>query len=248
MHLHRRRRGHGPATCADFDHARVEAARERRGVGPMFLVSDARRVQGPHDGYGSFANLPAPWRLGGDCMHVKLFSDVTEFLTACHLLPCAWTFGKMQERSFLLAREFAEFMTPWAERDLTGMAHELVDVCYCAVGTLLSAGRNEIVAVEIYNYEQCFFECVSAAIQELHDGDTSFALEACSAVVKGSLLYADFLQIPFLELWDEVHAANMAKHPFYVEKETGKVAKPVDWNPPAIKYILEKHGLYWRVS
>ena len=47
------------------------------------------------------------------------------------------------------------------------------------------------------------------------------------------------LGIPLEEVWDEVHKINMAKDRKYVRPD-GKVVKPPEWKPPAIKTLLKE--------
>ena len=55
---------------------------------------------------------------------------------------------------------------------------------------------------------------------------------------------AEILRLPWTELWEDVHRANMAKRAGMTKRGVAHDAsKPEGWRPPNIKGILQKEGL-----
>ncbi len=68
--------------------------------------------------------------------------------------------------------------------------------------------------------------------------DLAGQADALVDLVYFALGTAIMLGIPWFELWDDVHAANMRKVP----GPTGDVIKPPGWIGPKTQEILERHG------
>lgn len=93
--------------------------------------------------------------------------------------------------------------------------------------------------------------CLDEEMDEMYrayaEGDLEKTADAIVDLVYFALGTAYLMNLPFDELWQEVHAANMQKVRAKKKGDSKRgsaydVVKPEGWQPPNLKLILQRHG------
>lgn len=86
-------------------------------------------------------------------------------------------------------------------------------------------------------------EELSEIEQAFDEGDVAGIADGLVDIVYVAIGMAHRLGLPFEDVWDEVHRANMAKFPDgqVFKNENGKITKPPGWKPPDIEGVLRRH-------
>lgn len=88
-----------------------------------------------------------------------------------------------------------------------------------------------------------YSESLDSHWTELHIVAAASVLDACVDLVYVVCQFANSLNLPFDEAFEEVHRSNMAKRGpdgKVTYREDGKVLKPPGWTPPNLLLVLEQ--------
>lgn len=195
----------------------------------------------------------------------KWIADVVAFNATMGVLPVGFplTPKRIGLRTGLIMEECAEVVH--ATRDyaegrgsIVDIADGLADLAYVTIGTLsdipvtyeldsrkcfnLSAGqvkRAEVVSkvAPIGMIARC-----TDLVRTLAYGTELAVCQQVYSVMRRVIGAAADCGIPFDEVWDVVHYANMAKVGGPKDPITGKQLKPAGWTPPDVAGVLIKHG------
>lgn len=89
-------------------------------------------------------------------------------------------------------------------------------------------------------------ECMKEELKEFEDavekGDLPEQADALVDLVYFAKGTAVAMGLPWSELWDDVHRANMEKIPGATERSPVDAIKPPGWHPPNTRELLVKAG------
>lgn len=190
----------------------------------------------------------------------KWINDVREFHEAMGV-PVVDEFTPKQAglRCALIAEETCEVREAYRAFDLVSIADGLVDLAYVVVGVPAQLGRDYVIdttKATTSGRRQAAWrglrnvlvgtmvERSSALLGELMDGcKDPFTEQSVFSLMRWILNASQASSLPFVELWDEVHAANMRKAGGPKCPTTGKQLKPEGWVGPDIAGVLKRNGL-----
>lgn len=110
-------------------------------------------------------------------------------------------------------------------------------------GQLLSTHPRHLTRRKLQERAECLLEELDEFKEAVESQDLAAQADALVDLVYFALGTANMMGLPWQELWDDVHRANMAK-----ERGVGKrghlvdCIKPEGWKGPCTDEILKEHG------
>lgn len=188
-----------------------------------------------------------------DQLAQKWHDDVAEFHRAMGV-PTVTKFTPKQAglRAALIVEEVRELSEA---SNLFEIADALVDLQYVTVGIPVMLGRSfdlgtskadpsgplVDIVVDILGHIQSDSESVIGCL--IRNDNCGGLHQSIFSLTRSILNLSRSFRLPFADLWDEVHAANMRKVGGPKCPDTGKQLKPEGWTKPDIEGVLRKHGL-----
>lgn len=195
----------------------------------------------------------------------KWIADVVAFNATMGVLPVGFplTPKRIGLRTGLIMEECAEVVEAtrnYAEDrgGINEVAKELADLAYVTIGVLsdipityeldsrkclnLSVGQVKRAEIVSKIAPMGMIGRCTDLVRALTYGTETAVCQQVYSVMRRVVGAAADCGIPFDEVWDVVHAANMAKVGGPKDPITGKQLKPVGWTPPDVAGVLIKHG------
>lgn len=183
----------------------------------------------------------------------KWISDVREFHEAMgfHVVD-KFTPKQSGLCCALIAEEMCEVAEAYRAIDIASIADGLVDLAYVTLIVPAQLGRSYAIDTakaipcgswQVVRRGTLSSRCGDLLSEVMNGCPEPHTEQAVFSLMRGILNASQALSLPFVELWDEVHAANMRKAGGPKCPTTGKQLKPDGWVGPDIAGVLKRHGL-----